>query len=289
MGSMNHLIDELNQIKEKFRREKSGNRISTLSISEVKELAKKYNTSTLEIEITALENEIFPSRYKRNYNLISFSEQIQLLCSEVAIIGCGGLGGNIIEMLARLGIGNLIIVDGDKFNESNLNRQLFCTEDTIGKGKAEIATARIQHINSSIRTKAYSQFIDSANILEMIQGVNVVMDALDNIPSRFVLEKACQSLNVPFIHGAISGFDGQVSTIFPEDKGLEVIYGSPERYSKQKKPNRVSAPAMTPALVASFQVAEAIKVLLHRGKLVQNRLLLLNAEEMDWNVLEISG
>lgn len=289
MKNINNLSDELNQIKEKSRKKNDGDQIAVLSLPQVKDLAKKYHASLLEIEITALKNEMLPSRYKRNYNLISFAEQIQLLLSKVAVIGCGGLGGNIIEMLARLGIGNLIVVDGDKYNESNLNRQLFCTEDTLGTGKAEIAAARIQHINSSIRTKAYSQFINSTNIKEMIQGTDLVVDALDNIPSRFVLEKACQTLNIPFIHGAINGFNGQVSTIFPDDKGLEAIYGSSEKYTQHKNLHQISAPAMTPAFVASLQVSEVIKVLLHRGKLLRKKLLLLNVEEMDWNVLDITG
>ena len=281
----NEIIDELNRIKEISVKKKNG--ISTISIDNVKEMAKKYSLSTLEVEVAALQLKIMPARYERNYDTINFSEQIHLLHSTVAVVGCGGLGGNIIEMLARLGIGNLVVIDGDIFNESNLNRQLLCTENNIGKSKAESAAARIKHINSSISTKAYSQFIDLENVERIIQRVDLAVDALDNIPSRFILEKSCKSLKIPFIHGAISNFNGQVSTIFPEDKGLEAIYGPPERYDKQNKKSIVSVPSFNPALVASLQVAEVVKVLLKKGKSLRNKVLLINLEESDINVLEI--
>jgi molybdopterin-synthase adenylyltransferase len=281
----NEIIDELNRIKEISAKKKKS--ISTISIDNVKEMATNYSLSPLEVEIAALQLKIMPARYERNYDTISFLEQIHLLRSTVAVVGCGGLGGNIIEILARLGIGNLLVIDGDIFNESNLNRQLLCTENNIGKGKAKAAKERIQSINSSISTKAYSQFIDSKNIGRIIQGVDLAVDALDNIPSRFILEKACRELKIPFIHGAINGFNGQVSTIFPQDKGLKAIYGPPERYEKQNKKSIVSVPSFTPALIASLQVAEVVKVLLNRGQPLRNKVLLINLEESDINVVEI--
>jgi molybdopterin-synthase adenylyltransferase len=279
------IIDELNRIKEISAKRKNG--ISTISINHAQDIAKKYSLSTIEVEIAALQQNIMPARYERNYDTISFSEQIHLLRSTVAVVGCGGLGGNIIEMLARLGIGNLVVIDGDIFNESNLNRQLLCTENNIGKGKAESAAARIKHINSSISTKTYSQFIDLKNISTIIRGVDLAVDALDNIPSRFILEKSCKSLKIPLIHGAINNFNGQVSTILPGDNGLETIYGPLEKYDKQNKKSVVSVPSFNPALVASLQVAEVVKVLLNRGKPLRNKVLLINLEELDINILEI--
>jgi len=283
--NLDNLIDELNKIK--VNSAKKNIDIPTISVNKIKDMAQKYNLSFREVEIAALEEKIIPERYERNYDTINFSEQIQLLRSTVCVVGCGGLGGNIIEILIRLGIGNLILVDGDKFNESNLNRQLLCTEDKIGKVKAETAAERIKHINSSINTKTYSQFINSANARKIIQGADLVVDALDNIATRFILEEACRELEIPFIHGAINGFSGQVSTIFPQDKGLQAISGPPQQYNQQNKTSRVSAPSVTPAMVASFQVAEVLKVLLNRGNPLRNKLLLLNLEEADINVLEI--
>jgi len=279
------LINDLK--KQKKISEKLKDNIVTLSVDTINEYAKKYSIPPINVEIAALQLDILPACYSRNFNTINFSEQIQLLRSTVAIIGCGGLGGNSLEMLARLGIGNLVLVDGDKFNESNLNRQVLCTEDFIGKGKAESAAERIKQINSSISTKAYSFFVDSTNVQKVITGADVVIDALDNIPGRFIVEAACKDLKIPFIHGAINNMFGQLSTILPGDKGLKAIYGSPDKYSKNNIENRLSVPSFTPAFIASLQVAEALKIILNKGSLLRNKLLLANLETMDINVLEM--
>ena len=231
--------------------------------------------------------EIIPARYRRNFNTINFAEQITLLISKVAVVGCGGLGGNIIELLARLGVGIILAIDGDKFQESNLNRQILCTERDLGRDKAATVITKMKHINSSISIQPHSHFIDAENITHLIWNSDVVVDALDSIPLRFVLEKACKDLKIPFIHGAINGLQGQVATIFPEDKGLAAIYGPEEKYQKLPSDNHISALSVTPSLVASLQVAEVLKVLLRRGKLLRNKLLLINLEKNDFNILEI--
>lgn len=280
-----NINDELNHLR--LASSKEENHIPIISDDKVMEIAQKYSLSPLEVEIIALQQEIIPARYERNYDSISFLEQIRLLNSTVAVIGCGGLGGYAIEMLARLGIGNLIVIDGDIFKGSNLNRQLLCTENYIGKGKAEIAAARIKKINSSINTRACSQFINSDNINELMHGADVIVDALDNIPARILLQKSCNRLKIPLIHGAINGFNGQVSTILPGDKGLEMIYRSSQNDQKLNKKSRFSVPSFSPAVVASFQVAEVTKALLKRGALLRNKLLLMNLETMDINILEV--
>ena len=252
------IIDELNRIKEKITADKKQEYL-LLNIKEIKEIAKKFHYPSKEIEILALDEGILPSRYQKNYSSISLSEQIKLLRSKVAVIGCGGLGGNILELLARLGVGEIIVIDGDKFNESNLNRQILCTEENLKKSKVKEAAIRVRKINSSVKVKTHTLFINSKNIQEIIQGADLAIDALDNISTRFVLEKACQELEIPLVHGAVDGFNGQVSTIFPQDQGLELIYGSLKKLNRQKRISRLSVPAVTPALIASFQVQEVKK------------------------------
>lgn len=266
---------------------KKSDGISTISVSQVKKIARNYNLSPKEVEIAALLEEIIPARYRRNFNTINFAEQITLLISKVAVVGCGGLGGNIIELLARLGVGTILAIDGDIFQESNLNRQILCTERNLGREKIAIAIEKMGHINSSISIQPHSHFIDAENITHLIWNSDVVVDALDSIPLRFVLEKACKNLKIPFIHGAINGLQGQVATIFSEDKGLAAIYGPEEKYQKLPSDNHISTLSVTPSLVASLQVAEVLKVLLRRGKLLRNKLLLINLEENDFNILEI--
>jgi len=280
------IIDELNRIKEKITADKKQEYL-LLNIKEIKQIAKKFHYPSKEIEILALDEGILPSRYQKNYSSISLSEQIKLLRSKVAVIGCGGLGGNILELLARLGVGEIIVIDGDKFNESNLNRQILCTEENLKKSKVKEAAVRVRKINSSVKVKTHTLFINSKNIQEIIQGADLAIDALDNISTRFVLEKACQELEIPLVHGAVDGFNGQVSTIFPQDQGLELIYGSLKKLNKQKRISRLSVPAVTPALIASFQVQEVIKILLQKGKPLRNELLFIDLEDHDIEILKL--
>ncbi|MEA2022056.1 MAG: HesA/MoeB/ThiF family protein, partial [Candidatus Caldatribacteriota bacterium] len=280
------IIDELNGIKKKITADKEQEYL-LLTIKKIKQIAKKYHYPSKEIEIIALNEGMLPTRYQKNYSSISLSEQIKLLRSKVAVIGCGGLGGNILELLARLGVGEIIVTDGDKFDESNLNRQILCTEENLKKSKAKEAAVRVRKINSSVKVKTHTLFINSKNIQEIIQGADLAIDALDNISTRFVLEKACQELEIPLIHGAVDGFNGQVSTIFPQDQGLELIYGSSKKLNRQKRISRLSVPAVTPALIASFQVQEVIKILLQKGKPLRNKLLFINLEDYDIEILKL--
>ncbi|MBC8499420.1 MAG: HesA/MoeB/ThiF family protein [Candidatus Atribacteria bacterium] len=266
---------------EKTRKEKtnsSGEKYNSILVNQIKEIAGKFKLPSKEIEILALQDNIIPERYQRNLGVISPLEQIKLLQSKVAIIGAGGLGGTVIELLTRIGIGELIIADKDIIEDSNLNRQILSKETNLGQSKAEAAVKRVKEINSSVEITGHSVFIDSDNVKEIIEGADVAVDALDNLPSRFVLQKACRDLKIPLVHGAIAGFNGQLTTIFPEDKGLESIYGSDRDLPEHGSEVILGAPTVTPALIASLEAQEVIKILLKRGKLFRNRLLYLDIE-----------
>lgn len=265
----------------------NGKKYEKVLLGQVKEIAQKFQQKTREIEILALQNNIIPERYHRNLGVISPAEQVKLLQSKVAIIGAGGLGGTVLELLARMGIGELIIVDKDVMGDSNLNRQILSTENNLGKSKTEIAVKRVKEINSSIEITGHSIFIDSDNIKKVIKGVEVVVDALDNLPSRFVLQKACRDLKIPLVHGAVAGFNGQLTTIFPQDKGLELIYGSEQKLPTQGSEVELGAPTVIPALIASLEAQEVIKILLKRGKLFRNKLLYLDIEEGTLEILNL--
>jgi molybdopterin/thiamine biosynthesis adenylyltransferase len=219
--------------------------------------------------------------------VVSPSEQVKLLQSKVAIIGAGGLGGTVLELLTRMGIGELIIADKDIIGDSNLNRQILSTETNLGQSKTEVAVKRVKEINSSIEITVHSVFIDSDNVKKIINGAEVVVDALDNLPSRFMLQKACRELKIPLIHGAIAGFNGQLTTIFPEDKGLELIYGSNKDLPEHGSEAELGAPTITPALIASLEVQEVVKILLKRGKLFRNRLLYIDIEDGTMEILNL--
>ncbi|GAI25883.1 unnamed protein product, partial [marine sediment metagenome] len=157
----------------------------------------------------------------------------------------------------------------------------------LGQSKTEVAVKRAKEINSSIEITGHSIFINPDNIKKVIKGAEVVVDALDNLPSRFVLQEACQELNIPLVHGAVAGFNGQLTTIFPEDKGLKLIYGSEKNLPEHGSEVELGAPTVTPALIASLEAQEVIKILLKRGKLFRNRLLYLDIEDGTIEILNL--
>jgi len=176
----------------------------------------------------------------------------------VLVTGCGGLGGYIAEMLARLGIGSIRLVDGDCFEETNLNRQLLSAPALIGFSKAEAAALRIQQINGDVKTEFYPVFLDKANARELVSGCDIVMDALDNAESRRVLADCCEALKVPLVYGAISGWVAQAALSMPGDRLIEKLY--PEGIEIKDK----SALSFTPAMCAAMQCSLALRFLCGR-------------------------
>jgi molybdopterin/thiamine biosynthesis adenylyltransferase len=257
-----------------------------LPLSVVRQLAHEGDLSVREVEIQALKAHILPGRYERSQGTVGWEGQVKLLKSTVAIVGCGGLGGWIIEGLARMGVGHLTLIDGDTFGENNLNRQALCTEANLGQLKTEAARERIARVNSATEVTVHPVMADEESMREMVAGADVVVDALDTLPTRLVLQKVAQSLGIPVVHGAIGGYVGQVMTVFPGDEGLYALYGRgdvPERGLEAQLGN----PAATPMMVAAWQIQEVIKILLGTGELLRNRLLFMDAESGVAEILEI--
>src|SRR5450759_650806 len=200
-------------------------KMRVIDLQSVRLISSKKKVTRRKVEIFCLENNGVPIRYFRNIGTIGIGGQLKLLRSTVAICGAGGLGGTIIELLARQGIGHLVIIDNDKFVENNLNRQIIATESDLRKSKVKVAAVRVKKINSAVVVSAVNKTIDSRNIKKLIIDASVVLDGLDNLKTRRVVSRACDELKIPFVHGAIAGFSGQLMTIFPGDKGLNDIWG----------------------------------------------------------------
>jgi len=230
----------------------------SIDFTATRRIASDMDVPPLQVEIAALENGIVPTRYVRNIGTIGVEGQLKLLHSCIGICGLGGLGGYIAVSLARFGVGRLILVDGDVFEEDNLNRQELCQETDLGRPKSEVAAERVAAINSALEVSTCQRFVGARDIPEVFSGADLVMDALDTVSSRLALEKGCAQLGIPMVHGAIAGDSGQVMTIFPGDPGLRTIYASGDDRGAETV---VGNPPTTPALVASLQVNEAVKIL----------------------------
>jgi len=257
-----------------------------LPLSAVRQLAYEGGLSVREVEIQALRAHILPGRYERSQGTVGWEGQVRLLKSTVAIVGCGGLGGWIIEGLARMGVGHLTLIDGDTFGENNLNRQALCTESNLGRLKTEAARERIARVNAATEVTVHPVMADEESMREMLASADVVVDALDTLPTRLVLQKVAQSLGIPVVHGAIGGYIGQVMTVFPGDEGLYALYGRGD-VPEQGIEAQLGNPAATPMMVAAWQIQEVIKILLGTGELLRNRLLFMDAETGVAEILEI--
>ena len=250
--------------------------IRTISLSDIRAICAKTKLLQVEIEIACLEHEVIPLRYLRNMGTVGIEGQLKLLRSTVAVCGAGGLGGAIIELLARQGVGRLVIIDNGRFVENNLNRQILATESDLRRTKVKVAEERVKKINSAVRVTPLKKFIDATNIMEFISGANVVMDGLDSLATRLLVAGACQELKIPFVHGAIAGFSGQVMTIFPGDKGLPAIYGPDMDKAAHGLEILTGNPPATPAIIAAWEVQEAVKIITGAGTPLRNRLLFLD-------------
>ncbi|MEN8904963.1 MAG: HesA/MoeB/ThiF family protein [Clostridiales bacterium] len=208
-----------------------------------------------------------PMRYVRNGLIINEDDQIKLKKSKVCILGCGGLGGYTIEMFARTGVGNIKVIDGDVFDETNWNRQLLSNHKNLGKSKAKAAKERVKIINDEIQIDGICEFINKSNVEKHLKGCDLVVDGLDQIIVRKMVVESCKKLKIPYIYGAIAGWYGQVATIMPDDKILDLIYRTDLNRGEEV---HLGNPSFTPPLVASFQVSESIKYLLGKGDLLTN-------------------
>lgn len=224
-------------------------------------------------------------RYERNMDSLSIDDMNRLNDSKVCVIGCGGLGGYVVEMLGRIGVGYITIIDGDIFDETNLNRQIVCHTKNIGMSKAEETKKRMELVNPNIHVNAINTMIVESNVSKLIQNHDVIIDALDNIETRFIVQLSAAELGMPMVHGAIAGFYGQVSTIFPGDNTLNLLYSKKNRVGKGIEKNLGNLP-FTPPLIASIQVAEVVKLLTNKGNLIRNKVLFVDLLNVSFDIVD---
>jgi len=210
-------------------------------------------------------------RYLKNYAAISVTEQSQLAKKRILIVGCGGLGGYLLEYLGRLGVGYITIVDGDVFDETNLNRQLLSSQMNLGKPKVLAAKHRMLAINPLVHLETVQENLTEENAASLVKDHDIVLDALDNIPDRLLLQRTCKEVGLPLVHGALAGWYGQVCVIQPGEDLLDLIYGNYD--IEQGEEIETGSLSFTAGLVASIQAGEVVKLLL--GKLILQKELLV--------------
>jgi len=271
-------LNELAQVEDGVR---------IIRLQQVHELATAFGQSVWEVELAALEMAVVPWRYVRNLGTVGLEGQTELLRSTAAVVGLGGLGGYVSEALARMGVGRLILIDGDVFEEHNLNRQILSAEARLGMHKVEAAQQRIAEINSAVETIGHAVTLTRENLPQLLEGADLVADGLDRLPTRLILQDGAQALGIPMVHGSIAGFLGQVMTIFPGDPGLHSLYGEPGDLPAQGLEAQLGTPAATPMAVAAWEAQEAVKILLGKGELLRGRLLVMDMESGTIETLQL--
>ncbi len=196
------------------------------------------------------------SRYLRNLPALSRDECIRLRQKHVLIVGCGGLGGHILDQLLRIGVGHIRICDGDVFEPTNLNRQLLAELPLLGEKKTHAAVLRGRRVNPNVTVEAVDAYLTQENVFDLLHQCDVVLDALDNIECRKILSSACTQAGIPYIFGAVSGWIAQAAVCAPGEHLIDVLYS--DGGAIQDK----SVLSFTPALCASIQSALCIKLLL---------------------------
>lgn len=211
----------------------------------------------------------------RQTGILDKKEQLKLKDSQITIIGCGGIGGSAAEMLVRMGVEKLRIVDKDVFEISNINRQVMSNMNNIGRAKTEVTQEELLSINPSMTVESFNQELTDENVYEMLNESHVVVDALDNLLTRIIVSRCTIDLDIPFIHGAIHGTMGQVTGFTINTPSYEELFKlpshgeelTPQIISRIMNLNKEVPPAIGPVpnIVGCIQAFEAVKIITGKG------------------------
>jgi molybdopterin/thiamine biosynthesis adenylyltransferase len=230
-------------------------------------------------------NEKEKQRYDRQIMIYGFGEEGQekLKKAKVFIAGAGGLGSPVAIYLAAAGIGTIRIADHDTIELSNLNRQVLHWEENVGGRKVDSAAAKLKKLNPNIKIETIADTITEANVSQLVGDSDLIVDAMDNLPTRYLLNKTAIEKNIPFFHGAVYGFEGRAMTVIPGKTAcLNCLYHN-ARVPKKKFP----VIGVTPAVIGCIQATEVIKYLTGLGELLTNRILNYDALSMKFTEFTI--
>lgn len=212
-----------------------------------------------------------PKQFSQNFGVMNQDDYDVLSKSRVLIVGLGGLGTHVVNGLVRLGLTLLHLVDYDRFETSNLNRQLFSNLDNIGSFKVDVVKEELHKINQECNITVVRSHIQEVPFSD-IKQFDYVIDAVDDIETKIYLSKLAEKWNVPLLHGACAGWYGQVGWIMPQNHLLEQLY----ELEAVRLDKAWMNPPFTPAITASYMIAEFLKMIQQSPDTVINELLLID-------------
>ncbi|MBQ9077447.1 MAG: HesA/MoeB/ThiF family protein [Muribaculaceae bacterium] len=224
-------------------------------------------------------------RYKRHILLpeIGVEGQKRINAGRVLVVGAGGLGSPVMMYLAAAGVGTIGVIDGDRVDMSNLQRQIIHGVNDVGRLKVESARDRIAEVNPEVNVVMYREFLDEGNAARIMEDYDFIVDATDSFGLKMLINDTCVAVGKPFSHGGISGFGGQTMTYVPGSASYRCLFDSEPVVSEVRGPF-----GAVPGIIGSVQAAEAIKYLAGVGELLTDRLLIMDALSMSFTVINIS-
>ena len=256
---------------------------TTLTCQQADELAARLKAPLRVVECFALDRGIVPLRYALNLGCFGTAGQKKLLQSRVLVVGLGGLGGHVVEQLARAGVGRIAAADPDVFQEPNLNRQAFCTRTSLGRAKVREVAEQLRQINAAVEFTPYQTKFQQLPA-EAFTDLNLAFDCLDNVADRLALESLCSAKNLVLIHGAIGGWFGEAGVVQPDAGLLRRVYGAQDHGVETSLGN----PPFTPAVVGSLLAALGIRALLGKPLPPKHSLQFIDLLEDEWEILRFS-
>lgn len=223
-------------------------------------------------------------RYDRQIMIEGFGEEGQekLKRARVFIAGARGLSAPVSTYLVAAGVGTIRIVDHEKVELSNLNRQVLHWETDIGRRKVDSVTEKLKQLNQGVAIEAVAEMMAEANVSQLVAGFDLIVDAMDNLETRYLLNKAALDQNIPFFHGAIYGFEGRAMTVIPgETACLRCVYRGVTTEGK------FPVIGVTPAVIGCIQATEVIKYIVGIGKLLTNRLLVYDGLNLEFREFKV--
>ncbi len=222
-------------------------------------------------------------RYLSQIPLIGLDGQRRLRSSRVAIVGVGGLGSNVSLQLVAMGLGRLLLVDHDIITLSNLNRQILYTINDLGKPKVFVAKKRLESLNPEVSIEALQEKIGEDNVDEILSGYDLIVDCLDNVESRKVLDRHAWLKDKILVHGGINGFYGQVTAI---KRGKTTCLSC--LLSGQAKMKNTSSIISTVSIVSALQTLEVLKIITGIGEPLYNKIAFIDVTEPSISIIKIS-
>lgn len=229
------------------------------------------------------------TRYSRHIILknIGVEGQQKILEGKVLIIGAGGLGAPAALYLAAAGVGTLGIVDGDSVDLSNLQRQIIYFTPDVGKQKVLSAREKIEMVNPDVKVVTYPKRVCADNIAGIVADYDFIIDGTDNFAAKFLINDACVLAKKPFSHGGILRFDGQTMTYAPKNTCYRCIFQNPPPKNAVPTCSQAGVLGAIAGILGTIQAAEALKYLTGQGSLLTNRLLVLDALEMNFRTVNV--